>query len=58
MRLTMPAERLNELKVQHGRISRRRGRGVAARHCRGARAARRGSTQGMAQGADAPRMPR
>ena len=43
------AERLNELKVRHGRISKRRGRGVA-RGIAAARALRARLDEGMAQG--------
>ena len=50
------AERLNELKVQHGRISKRRGRARCPRHCRGACAARRGSMRGWPKAAGRARM--
>ncbi len=43
------AERLNELKVQHGRLSKRRGRGVAQGIAE-ARALRARLDAGMAQG--------
>jgi DNA-binding protein len=43
------AERLNELKVEHGRISKRRGRGVA-RGIAAARALRARLDDGIAQG--------
>jgi len=46
------AERLNELKVQHGRLSKRRGRGVA-RGIAAARALRSRLDDGMAQGSAA-----
>ena len=48
------AERLNELKVQHGRLSRRRGRGVA-RGIAAARALRARLDEGMAHGLEATR---
>jgi hypothetical protein len=46
------AERLNELKVQHGRLSKRRGRGVA-RGIAAARALRARLDAGMARGGEA-----